>query len=82
MSSVELGPEVTDAAMKSFAVGVGYHAMVDALRRRPKYQRPPEVVALLEDVANTAPDVITGLEAAGHIVDPASAFSGPRPTWA
>lgn len=82
MSSVELGPEVTDAAMKSFAIGLGVHTLADALKRRPKYQRPPEVVALLVEVANTAPDVITGLEAAGHIVDPASAFSGPRPTWA
>ncbi len=77
----ELGPEVNDAAMERFAVGVGFHGLVDGLRYRPKRTDPLTAVKLSE-IAKSAPDIVSGLIAAGELIDPVSAFSGATPTWA
>jgi hypothetical protein len=39
------------------------------------------MAAVLIGIVDQAPDIVSGLIAAGETVDPSSAFSGPRPTW-
>lgn len=81
MRRLDLGPEVNDAAMNEFAIGVGLHGLVRGLKRRNNSYDEVDR-AVLNGIADRSYSVVEGLREAGHYLDPRSIYSGSAPTWA
>lgn len=76
----EAEPDPGQASFKKITLPefVGYGALVDGLKLKPKslrWQDPNEQEKLIE-IADTAPSLVEGLRSAGEYVDPSSVHPG------